>query len=114
MEDEEIRATIIPVTPFQQNCSLLWCARTNKGAVVDPGGDLDHVLGAVDEHGVALEKILVTHAHIDHAGAVAELAERLGLPIEGPHTEDTFWIERLEEQGAEFGISGARSFAPDR
>ncbi|MDP6774944.1 MAG: MBL fold metallo-hydrolase [Rhodospirillales bacterium] len=114
MEDEEIRATIIPVTPFQQNCSLLWCASTNKGAIVDPGGDLDHVLGAVDEHGVALEKILVTHAHIDHAGAVAELAERLGLPIEGPHTEDTFWIERLEEQGAEFGISGARTFAPDR
>ena len=114
MEEAEIKAAIVPVTPFQQNCSVLWCARTKRGAVVDPGGDLDRVLEAVHEHGVALEKILVTHAHIDHAGAVAELAERLSLPVEGPHAEDTFWIERLEEQGAEFGLSGARAFAPDR
>jgi len=114
MEEAEIKAAIVPVTLFQQNCLVLWCTRTKKGTVVDPGGDLDRVLGAVVESGVALEKILVAHAHIDHAGAVAELAERLRLPVEGPHTEDIYWIDCLEEQGAEFGFSGVRAFAPDR
>jgi glyoxylase-like metal-dependent hydrolase (beta-lactamase superfamily II) len=78
---------IIPVTPFAQNCSLLWCEQSKRGAVVDPGGDMPRILRAIESNGVVLEKILVTHGHVDHAGAVAELATRLSLPIEGPQRE---------------------------
>ncbi|MED6309700.1 MAG: MBL fold metallo-hydrolase, partial [Pseudomonadota bacterium] len=90
-----------------------WCTTSNKAAVIDPGGDLDSILVAVERNGVELEKILVTHAHIDHAGGVAELAERLDLPIEGPHPEDQFWIDRIEESGSKYGIN-ARAFEPNR
>jgi len=105
---------IIPVTPFEQNCSLLWCDETQRAAVVDPGGDIARILGVVKSKGLTLEKILVTHGHIDHAGAVAELAERLSLPIEGPQHEDDFWIENLSQQSRMFGFPEARSFTPDR
>lgn len=106
---------IVPVTPFQQNCAVLWCAESRKGAVVDPGGDLDQVLAAVHAEGVALEKILVTHGHLDHAGAVADLQERLGLPVEGPQREDRFWIDAMSEQCQAFGLpGGGRPFTPDR
>ena len=114
MKDEEIRATIISVTPFQQNCSILWCAHTNKGAVVDPGGDLERIIDAAAQHDVEIEKILITHGHIDHAGNAAELAEQLDVPIEGPHPEDAFWIDMLSEQGEQFGLEGARPFEPAR
>ena len=108
------RAVVVPVTPFAQNCSVIWCDSTGRGAVIDPGGDLERILGQVEEHGVVLEKILLTHAHIDHAGATAELARRFSLPIEGPHSEDRFWIEQLPEQAAMFGLEGSESFEPDR
>lgn len=84
------------------------------GAVVDPGGDLDRVLKAAAERKVQLKKILITHGHLDHAGATADLAERLSLPIEGPHQGDRFWIDGMEEQSRAFGVRGARSFTPDR
>ena len=109
-----LNATIIPVTPFAQNCSIVWCERTKAGAVVDPGGDLEQILAAVRESGVRLEKILLTHAHIDHAGGTAELARRLSLPVEGPHPGDRFWIEQLPEQGAMFGVARSESFEPSR
>lgn len=109
-----MKAVVIPVTPFRQNCTVLWCPESMCGAVVDPGGDLELVLSAVDENGVELEKVLVTHGHVDHAGATAELAERLALPIEGPHRDDLFLIEALERQGARFGFGWARPFTPDR
>lgn len=109
-----MKAAILPVTPFAQNCSILWCEETNKGAVVDPGGDVDRILDAVEEQGFELEKILITHGHIDHAGGAAEISERLGIPIEGPHKDDTFLIEGLGEQGAKYGFVGARAFTPDR
>jgi glyoxylase-like metal-dependent hydrolase (beta-lactamase superfamily II) len=105
---------IIPVTPFEQNCTLLWCEETGQAAVVDPGGDISHILSAVEECGVTLERILVTHGHIDHAGAVAELAERLSLPIEGPQREDQFWIDILPEQSMKFGFPHAHLFTPNR
>lgn len=105
---------IIPVTPFEQNCSLLWCDETLRAAVVDPGGDIGRILAVVKSKGLTLEKILVTHGHIDHAGAVAELAERLSLPIEGPQHEDNFWIENLSQQSQMFGFPEARAFVPDR
>src|SRR5690606_5509685 len=94
---------IIPVTPFEQNCSLIWCEQTRKAAVVDPGGDLERILAAAKEEGVELEKILLTHAHIDHAGGTAELAESQQLPIIGPHKGDEFWIQGLPQQAAMFG-----------
>ena len=109
-----MKVTIIPVTPFQQNSTILQCEETNRAAIVDPGGDLDRIMAQVDVLGVTLEKILVTHAHIDHAGGVAELAQTMGLPVEGPHREDRFWIDLLAEQGAMFGVSGSSPFTPDR
>lgn len=105
---------IIPVTPFQQNCSLIWCERSLEAAIVDPGGDLDRLESAVSEAGVTLRKILLTHTHIDHAGGTAELARRHDLPIEGPQEEDRFWIESLPEQAERFGFPPAEIFEPDR
>jgi glyoxylase-like metal-dependent hydrolase (beta-lactamase superfamily II) len=105
---------IIPVTPFQQNCSLLWCEETMQGAVVDPGGDLDRILGVAKRLGVSIEKILLTHGHIDHAGGTAELAARLAIPIEGPQQEEKFWIDQLPQQGQMFGLGQAAAFIPDR
>ena len=94
-----LRAAIIPVTPLQQNCTLFWCTETMKGALVDPGGDLPKLKAAVAQAGVTLEKLLVTHGHIDHCGETGTLAKELGLPIEGPHEEDRFWISRLDDDG---------------
>jgi glyoxylase-like metal-dependent hydrolase (beta-lactamase superfamily II) len=109
-----VKAAIVPVTPFQQNCSLIWCEATGRAALIDPGGDLERLLALVAREGLTLEKILVTHAHIDHAGAVAELAARLSLPIEGPHPDDQFWIDLLPQQGANYGFPPAGAFVPDR
>jgi hydroxyacylglutathione hydrolase len=106
---------IVPVTPFQQNCSLIWDEQTMKGAVVDPGGDLDRILAAVESKGVTVEKILITHGHLDHAGHAAELARRLGVKIEGPHKDEIFWLERLgNDQGRMFGFPPGEVFTPDR
>ncbi len=109
-----LKVAVVPVTPFEQNCSLVWCTRTMKGAVVDPGGDLDEVTAAAADNNVTVERILVTHGHLDHAGAAADLAERLGVPIEGPQREDAFWIDRMVETGQAYGMSHCRSFTPDR
>lgn len=105
---------VVPVTPFEQNCTLLWCPETMKGAAVDPGGNLERILAAAQRHGVSLEKILVTHGHIDHAGGVAELAEQLYIPVEGPGEEDRFWIDGMPQQSKMFGFPDVRSFTPDR
>ena len=109
-----IGAAIVPVTPFQQNCTLVWCARTLKGAVIDPGGEIERVIEVAGLRGVQIEKILVTHGHMDHAGAVADLAARLEVPIEGPQEADSFWIDRLGEHGPEYGMDYCRPFVPDR
>ena len=92
-----LRAAIVPVTPFAQNCSILWDDATNRAAVVDPGGDLARVLEAIEKTAVTVDKILLTHGHIDHAGGAAELKERLGVPIEGPHLADKPMLERLDD-----------------
>jgi len=109
-----MKYSIIPVTPFQQNCTLLWCESTNKAAVVDPGGDIAKITAKVAELGVELEKILLTHAHIDHAGGTAELAAQAGIPVEGPHLEDKFWIDGLPQQSQMFGFPDVEVFDPDR
>ena len=114
MSEPKARAAIIPVTPFQQNCTLLWCSQTMKAAVVDPGGDLPVIRDAIAKMGVTVEKILITHGHIDHAAGAAQLAEELGVPVEGPHKADEFLLQQLPERGVQFGILDARVLTPDR
>jgi glyoxylase-like metal-dependent hydrolase (beta-lactamase superfamily II) len=113
MSEPPLKAAIIPVTPLQQNCTLLWCTATMRGAFVDPGGDLPRLKAAATQAGVTIEKILLTHGHIDHCGGAGILAGELGVPIEGPHQEDRFWIERLAQDGARYGIVG-QPFEPSR
>jgi glyoxylase-like metal-dependent hydrolase (beta-lactamase superfamily II) len=105
---------VIPVTRAKQNCSLIWCSETRQGALIDPGGDVDRIMDAVKEHGVALEQILVTHGHCDHAGSVADLSEELGLAIIGPHREELFLLHRIADQGDMYDMDWARTFLPDR
>ncbi len=105
---------IIPVTPFAQNCTLLWCEKTRKAAIVDPGGDLANILAMVLKLEVAVEKVLLTHGHIDHAGGAAELAARLKVPVAGPHREDAYWLAQLPNQSRMFGFPEAGAFTPDR
>jgi glyoxylase-like metal-dependent hydrolase (beta-lactamase superfamily II) len=108
-----MQAIIIPVTPLQQNCTLFWCTKTMRGALSDPGGDLDKIKSALAQHGVILEKILITHGHLDHCGQAGMLAKEMGVPIEGPHEDDLFWIAQLGDDGKKFGLH-AESFEPDR
>lgn len=112
--ESTLRAAIIPVTPLQQNCSLVWCERQMTGAVVDPGGDIDRIVAAIGEVGVTIEKIVLTHGHFDHAAGAADLRDQLGVPIEGPHEADAFLLNDLESQGPRFGIEGARNVVPDK
>jgi len=109
-----LKAAILPVTPFQQNCCLLWNDETMRGAVSDPGGDLDRIMQTVEEMGITLEKVLLTHGHLDHASAAGELSRRLHIPIEGPHSDDLFLIEELPAQSAQYGFPVFDGFRPDR
>ena len=109
-----MKCSILPVTPFQQNCSIIWDEGTRCAAVIDPGGEIGRVLDLIRAEGLSLEKILVTHGHLDHASGVAELAERTGVPVEGPHPDDSFLIEALPEHAREYGFPPARSFVPQR
>jgi hydroxyacylglutathione hydrolase len=110
----KLSVRIIPVTPFQQNCSLIVDEDTMLAAVVDPGGDVPRILEAIKAAGVKVEKILITHGHIDHAGGAAELAEALGVNVEGPHERDKRFLDDLPARGAAFGMTGARVLNPDR
>ena len=107
-------AVIIPVTLFEQNCTLIWCEATKKAAVIDPGGDVPKILEAIRQTKVTVEKIWLTHGHIDHVGGAAELRDALKVPIEGPHIADKFLLDNVVSSGARFGITGVRDFAPDR
>ncbi|MDE2486294.1 MAG: MBL fold metallo-hydrolase [Alphaproteobacteria bacterium] len=109
-----IKAVIAPVTPLQQNCTIVWCAKTRKAAVIDPGGEVPKLLGALKQYDLELEKIWITHGHLDHAGGTAALKEATGAPIEGPHPDDAFWIDQIESSGARWGMPDARGFTPDR
>ena len=109
-----IQIAIIPVTAFQQNCSLIWCTETMHGAIVDPGGDVDNIRRAIDENGVKIEKVLVTHGHFDHAGATREVADLYSAPIEGPHRDDQFLLDTLPEEAAKYGFGSAQVFTPNR
>lgn len=105
---------IVPVTPFEQNCTIFWCEATLQAAVIDPGGDVSRILQVLVSEGLVLAKILVTHGHIDHAGGVAALLAKTAVPVEGPHEEDHFWIEGMPKQSQMFGFPNVESFTPDR
>ena len=109
-----LRYLTCPVTAFAQNCSLLWEEESKDAVVIDPGGDLDELLAQVESLGLTLREVWLTHAHIDHAGAAGELAQRLSLPIVGPHRGDQFWIDALPQQSQMFNFPPAQAFAPTR
>ncbi|WP_263769205.1 MBL fold metallo-hydrolase [Propionivibrio soli] len=109
-----LKYQIVPVTPFEQNCSLVWCSETQRAAVIDPGGDVSRIVNAAAKLSLTIEKVLLTHGHIDHAGGAAELAQRLSVPIEGPHRADQFWIDGLPQQSRMFGFPPVQAFVPDR
>ena len=109
-----MKVEVIPVTPFQQNCSVIVCTETNKAAIVDPGGEIERICQRLNELDVEPEKILITHAHIDHAGGTKDLADKLNIPIEGPEKEDIFWIEKLSDQSRMFQFPEAKQFTPNR
>lgn len=106
-------AVVVPVTPFQQNCTLLWCEATRKAVVVDPGGDVPQILAAIKQAGVTVEHIWLTHGHIDHVGGAAELRDALKVEITGPHIADKYMLDHVVESGANFGITGVRNFTPE-
>ncbi len=109
-----LKAAIVTVTPFEQNCSLIWDEASKIGAVVDPGGDLDRIVGAIEKTRISVEKIILTHGHIDHAGGADELRGKLGVKIEGPHRADATLLDALDKQGQMYGLRGVRNVAPDR
>lgn len=109
-----MKVEVLPVTPFQQNCSIIICSKTNKAAIVDPGGEVDRIISRLKVLDVKPEKILITHAHIDHAGGTKDLADALNIPIEGPQKEDQFWIDKLADQSRMFQFPEAKEFTPTR
>lgn len=109
-----LKAAIIPVTPFEQNCALLWDDATLEGVVVDPGGDVDRIREVIAQQGIAVQRILITHGHMDHAGGADELRAALGVPVEGPHLADKMLLDNLAKQAAAYGLPPARDLVPDR
>ncbi len=109
-----MRYTIIPVTAYQQNCSILSCDKTSKAAIVDPGGDIPKIIDTLEQQQITPEIILVTHGHMDHIGAVKKLADQLDIQIFGPHIDDEFWIQSLEQQCQLFNFPPSEPFTPDR
>jgi glyoxylase-like metal-dependent hydrolase (beta-lactamase superfamily II) len=110
----KLEVRVVPVTPLQQNCSLIWNPETKRAAFVDPGGDTERLIGALDHFGLTLSRIWLTHGHLDHAGAAAELRERTGVAVEGPHREDQFWLDQIEDNALRYGLTGLRNVTPDR
>jgi hydroxyacylglutathione hydrolase len=114
MSEPPLKAVVLPVTPYQQNCSLVWCPRTSQGAIIDPGGEVERLKQAIGDQGVTLEKVLLTHGHLDHASGAARLARELGVPIEGPHRDDLFLLEALGRNARRPGFADAENCLPGR
>ena len=113
-EPAKAGALIVPVSPFQQNCTLLWNEATKHGVVIDPGGDVPDILAGIKQAGITVDEIWITHGHIDHVGGAAELRDELKVPIIGPHVADKYLLDNVVASGANFGMTGVRNFAPDR
>jgi len=103
---------IVPVTPFQQNCSIVWCDKTNQAAIIDPGGDINVIKQTVQELGLTVTKLLLTHGHLDHVGGTEPLAQELNVPVIGPQKEDIFWLQGLPRQSEMFGFPMTEAFDP--
>ena len=114
MSQPPIGIFVAPVTPLQQNCTVVWCTASNKAAIIDPGGDVEPILAEITRRGLTLEKIWITHGHADHAGGTHRVKALTGLPIEGPHRDDQFWIDRIPEAARMYGLEDADLFTPDR
>jgi hydroxyacylglutathione hydrolase len=114
MIEPPLKAQILPVTPFQQNCSLVWCTRTNQAAIIDPGGEVARLEQAISGLGLNLQKVLLTHGHLDHASGAAKLARAHAVPIEGPHRDDLFLLEALGRNSSRPGFGDAENCTPDR
>jgi len=114
MSSAPFKVAILPVTPYRQNCSIVWCTTTMKGAVIDPGGDVARLRDTVAANGIAIEKVLLTHGHLDHASGAAKLARELAVPIEGPHTDDAFLLAALGENAGQPGFADAEACTPSR
>lgn len=112
--EDRLKAAIVHVTPFEQNCTLIWDEATKRGAVVDPGGDVERIEAAIAQVGLTVEKIVLTHGHLDHVGGAVELRDKLGVKIEGPHIADKFLMDGVEDQAARYGLSGMRNATSDR
>lgn len=110
---EKYKLQVVQVTPFQQNAMIFWSGESMNGVLIDPGGESRKLLAAIDELGVKIKQIWLTHGHIDHAGGAADCAEQLQCKIIGPHADDQYWLDQLEENAETYGISGARNFTPD-
>jgi len=109
-----LQVEVVTVTPFQQNCSVVWCNETLAGAVIDPGGDVESIRKIIDKHNIKIEKILLTHGHLDHAGGASKLARQLSIPIVGPQIEDDFWLQGIAQQAQSYGFPGAENCSPDQ
>lgn len=103
---------IVPVTPFQQNCSIVWCDKTDQAAIIDPGGDINVIKQTVQELGLTVTKLLLTHGHLDHVGGTEPLAQELNVPVIGPQKEDIFWLQGLPRQSEMFGFPMTEAFDP--
>lgn len=113
-KDMSLRVEVVVVTPFKQNCSIIWCSETLEGAVVDPGGDTHRIIDLINKQNINIKQILLTHGHLDHAGGAAKLKRELQIPIIGPHVDDNFWLQGIEKQGADYGFVGAENCIPDQ
>ncbi|MCP4270440.1 MAG: MBL fold metallo-hydrolase [Gammaproteobacteria bacterium] len=109
-----LKVEVVIVTAFQQNCSIIWCTETNIAAVVDPGGDVESILGIIKKNNLKAKKILLTHGHLDHAGGAARLAREINAPIVGPHQDDEFWLQGIEKQASTYGLSGVENCSSDQ
>ena len=109
-----LKVEIVMVTAFQQNCSVIWCTETLVGAVIDPGGDVEKIMDVINRHNIKVDKILLTHGHLDHAGGAAKLARELEIPVVGPQKDDEFWLQGMENQAQMYGLPGAENCSPDQ
>jgi glyoxylase-like metal-dependent hydrolase (beta-lactamase superfamily II) len=114
MHEPALQITVIPVTPYRQNCSLVWCTKSRRAAAIDPGGDLTLLKKTISSQGLTLEKVLLTHGHLDHASGATKLAREMGVAIEGPHPDDCFLLEELGRNTGRRGFADAEDCNPDR